>query len=68
MMKFCICLDVNWSKKVKPHVSFFHWPNVKFTKFSCLIQNCLKQMKTLTQLKLGNNILGVITQSLNWKY
>ena len=22
MMKFCICLDVNWSKIVKPHVSF----------------------------------------------
>ena len=25
-------------------------------------------MKTLTQPKWDNNILGVITQSFNWKY
>ena len=33
-----------------------------------LIQKYLKQLKTLTQLQLNNDILGVITQGFNWKY
>ena len=36
--------------------------------FSCLFQKYLKQMKTLTQIKLDDRILGVNTQSFNWKY
>ena len=35
--------------------------------FSCLFQKYLKQLKTLTQIKLDNKILGAITQSFNWK-
>ena len=32
---------------------------------SCSFQKYLEQLKTLTQLKLDNNILGVITQNSN---
>ena len=49
-------------KYVKPHVNFFHRHNVKFLKFSCLLYKYLKQLKTPTQIKLDNDILGVITQ------
>ena len=40
---------------------FFHRHNVKFSKVKLIILKNLKQMKTLTQLKLDNSIL--ITQS-----
>ena len=53
---------INWSKEVKPHVSFSHRHNVKFPKFKCLFQKYLKQLKALMQL---NSILGVVTQSFN---
>ena len=41
-----------------------HRHNVKL-KINCLFQKYLKQLKTLTQIKLYNNVLGVITQSFN---
>ena len=45
-------------------VIFFHWHNVKFSKFSCLFRKYLKQSKALTQPNLNNSIIGVIAQSL----
>ena len=55
---------LNWSKQLKPNVSFFHRHNVKFPKFSCLFERYLNQLKTLTQVKLDNRMLALITQSL----
>ena len=53
---------------LSPNVSFYHMQNVKFPKLSCLFQKYLKQLKTLTELKVDNTILGVITQRFNWKH
>ena len=47
---------------------FFHRHNVKFPKFSCLFQKYIKQLKTLTQLKLDNSILCVITKRWGLTY
>ena len=34
----------------------------------CLFQKYLTQLKTLTQIKLDDTILGAITHSFNWIY
>ena len=50
-MRLTIYTDQN---KLSSMSVFFHRPNLKFTKFSCSFQKCLKQLKFLTQLKLDN--------------
>ena len=60
---------INWSKYVRPHVCFF--PLVTFFGVMLIFQTLVdylkicKPMKTETQRKLDNSILGVITQSFN---